>query len=389
MARKRTAGDGTYRERTIRRTNKKTGDVTTWRGWECRFQLPNGKRKSVYGPTLESVKVKRAGIERDTASGLDMSKADMTVREYMAHWLDTDARHNVRTRTFEAYTQLATTHIYPSVGGYRLSRLTVQHVVTMMNDMVKEKGLSPSTAQRARAVLRICLKQAYTDQLVTRNVASLAKAPRSTATRKQPLTPEQTRRFMDTTRTANHPHWSLFTLAACTGMRAGELYGLRWKDVDLDAGILHIRQTIINTKGGWQFSDGKTRSSLRAVPLMPEAIDALRMQRKNQNITRLASGGTWADHGLIFTNSRGNPLNASNVNRSLHEALESCDLPRHGLHIFRHGCATMLRRAGVPESIIMAILGHTVAATTRDYQHADVVELMGEMMKMTTVLKTA
>lgn len=373
MARKRSNGEGNYRQRVDG-------------SWECRFWLPNGKRKSLYGPTLETVKGKRADVERATARGLDMSRSDMTVREFMSHWLDTNARHSVRTRTFEAYSQLATMHIYPSVGDFRLSRLTVQHVETMMRDMVAA-GLSPSTAQRALAVLRRCLKFAYRDQLVTRNVASLAEAPRSKAQPIEPLTLAQTRRFMDTTRTASHPHWPLFTLAACTGMRAGELYGLRWKDVDLDAGMLHIRQTVINAKGGWQISDGKTRSSLRAVPLIPEAVEALRIQRMRQNVTRQAAT-TWNDHGLVFTNSRGNPLNASNVNRSLHEALESCDLPRHGLHIFRHGHATMLRAASVPESLIMAVLGHTVAATTRGYQHTNNAELIGAVSRLEEMLKT-
>ncbi len=374
MARKRPNGDGTYRQR-------KDGS------WEYRFRLPSGRRKSLYAPTLEELKTKRAEAERKIAQGLDLSRPDITVREFMAYWLDNQAAGSVRLRTLEAYRQLASTHIYPAVGDYRLSRLTVEHVEKMMRDMVAA-GLSPSTAQRARAVLRRCLKFALRDGLVARNVASLAEAPKSTAQPARPLTLSQLRHFLDTMRDQGHDLWPLFTLAACTGLRAGELYGLRWSDIDQNAATLRVERTVLNHSGGWSFGDCKTEKSRRTVPLIPEALEALRFQRKRQAATRLAAS-SWVDHGLIFTNGRGNPLNASNVNRLLHAALASCGLEPMGLHGFRHGCATMLHAAGTDMQTISKWLGHsTIVITANTYTHTSTDVLRGAADRFGQALKT-
>lgn len=356
MATKRTNGEGTYRQRDDGK-------------WECRLRLPNGIRKSLYGRTLEEVKAKRKQAERDIEAGLDLSKPSQTVSEFLTAWLADTAQSSVRARTYVSYEQLVKKHITPRMGDVKLAKLTPQHVERMMREMVAA-GLSPATAQQARAVLRRALSFALKWGLVTRNVAALATPPRSVKKPVKPLTTDQTRAFLAHVRQAEHRHWPLFTVAAYTGLRAGELYGLRWQDVDLTVGTLRVSQTVVQLPGGWAFGQPKTEKSARPLPLVPEVVDALKATRKRQLEERLAAGGRWQNHDLVFTTTIGTPFSASNVNVSLHNALEAAGLPHMGIHGFRHGCASMLLEKGVHMRVVMEWLGHSqISLTMNTYSH--------------------
>jgi integrase len=337
--------------------------------WECRYRLPNGVRKSLYGRTLEEVKAKRKQVERDIDAGLDPSKPSQTVKEFLTTWLANTAQSSVRPRTYISYEQLVKKHIVPSVGDVKLAGLTPQQVERMMREMVSA-GLAPATAQQARAVLRRALGFALKWGLVTRNVAALATPPRSVKKPVKPLTTDQTHAFLHHVREANHRHWPLFTVAAYTGLRAGELYGLRWSDVDLNAGTLRVVQTVVRLPGGWAIGEPKTEKSARPLPLVPEAIEALRVEKDLQKFRRNAAGGRWQDHSLVFTTTVGTPCNASNVNVILHDALEAAGLPHMGMHGFRHGCASMLLEKGVHMRVVMEWLGHSqISLTMNTYSH--------------------
>lgn len=160
-------------------------------------------------------------------------------------------------------------------------------------------------------------------------------------------------------------------LALCTAMRQGELFGLKWSDVDWTANRLQVRRSIARARGGWIEQEPKSAKSRRSVPLIPLAVAALKRHRVRQAEQRLAAGGKWQDHGLVFTNAIGNPLSPQNVlRRSYYPLLESAGLPRITFHDLRHSTASLLLSLGVHPKVVQEFLGHSQIGVTLDtYSH--------------------
>jgi integrase len=335
--------------------------------WEARISLPNGKRKSFYGKTRRDVQDKLKAAQRDLDNGLDLSSRQQTVGQFLDRWLEDVVRPSVRLKTHHSYAQMVRLHLKPELGHIPLTKLTPQHVQAMMTRKTAA-GLSPRTVQYIRAVLRRALGQAMKWSLVGRNVATLVDPPRSMRKPVQPLTAEQARHFIDATK--NDRLGPLFQVAITTGLRQGELFGLRWQDVDLDAGTLAVRHALQRIGGEPTFVEPKTALSRRSITLPASAIAALRSQRIRQLEMRLAAGTAWQDWELVFTSSIGTPLEPSNVTKRLHALLEGAGLPRQRFHDLRHCAASLLLAGGVAPRTIMGILGHSqISLTMNTYAH--------------------
>lgn len=337
--------------------------------WVGAVTLPSGKRKAVYGTTYQAVKTKLRQAQRDQEYGLDLSTKPQTVARFLADWLESTAKPTLRPKTHHSYAQLIRLHIVPAIGTIQLAKLTPLHVQHMMRDMTA-KGLSPRTVQYARAILRRALGYALKWSLVTRNVATLVDPPRSVRKPVQPLTGDQARTFLAYAKQHDDRLWPFFTTAVMTGLRQGELLGLRWTDVDLDAGTLRVRHTLQRIDGAWQFVEPKTRRSARTLSLPASVVAALRMQKDRQGFERKTAGQLWQDWNLIFTTPKGTPLEPSNLNGRLHKLLDGAGLPRQGMHSLRHCCASLLLSQGIPARIVMEQLGHSQITLTMDtYSH--------------------
>jgi integrase len=199
-------------------------------------------------------------------------------------------------------------------------------------------------------------------------VATLVDPPRTVRKPVQPLTAEKARHFLVSTR--EDRLGPLFHVAITTGLRQGELFGLRWQDVDLDAGTLMVRHALQRVSGELRFVEPKTALSRRTITLPESAITALRDQRIRQLEERLLAGAAWQDWGLVFTSSIGTPREPSNVTKRLHKLLEAADLPRQRFHDLRHCAASLLYAGGVAPRTIMGILGHSqISLTMNTYAH--------------------
>jgi integrase len=206
-------------------------------------------------------------------------------------------------------------------------------------------------------ILHHALRDAMRWNLVARNATELVTPPRKAHHGFVTFTPDQARRFLDAVKGDRLE--ALYILALTTGMREGELFGLRWVDVNLAAGALHLVKQL------------KTRSSRRQVLLVSVAVDALGRHLARQREERLLLGLGWDDHGLVFTNTVGKPLHPSNfLQRSFYPLLARAGLPRTRFHDLRHSAATLLLGLGIHPKIVSEMLGHSQIGITLDlYSH--------------------
>ncbi len=335
--------------------------------WESRISLANGTRKSLYGKTRGEVQAKMKEAQRDLDAGLDLSTGRQTMGQFMVTWLEDVAKPTIRPSTYASYRSYVRVHIVPDLGHYSLSKLTPQHVQAFMAAKTAA-GLAPRTVQYMRAILRRALGQALKWGLVTRNVATLVDPPRSVRKPVRPLTADQARTFLAAV--ADDRLGPLFHVAITTGLRQGELFGLRWEDVDLAAGTLTVRHAMQRVNGKRTLVEPKTALSQRTVTLPASTVAAFRVQRTRQRDTQSLAGGRWQDWGLVFTSTIGTPLEPSNVRRRLHALLKTAGLPRQRFHDLRHCAASLLLAGNVAPRTIMGILGHSqISLTMNTYAH--------------------
>jgi integrase len=164
---------------------------------------------------------------------------------------------------------------------------------------------------------------------------------------------------------------ALYVLAVTTGMRQGELLGLGWEDVDLEAGVVRVKRKLTLAKGGPRLTEPKTRGSRRQIRLTSSAVEALEKHRERQQTERAASNGSWTDRGLVFCTGRGTLIRRDNLHaKHWKPLLRRAGLPDIRFHDLRHTCATLLLTKGVHPKIVSEMLGHSSIAITLDtYSH--------------------
>ena len=334
-------------------------------------QTPGGKkRKSIYGRKYGEVKKKRDLALGDAARGVVFDDQNMTVGEYLDRWLRDVVRGSVRESTFDRDSYLVRVHIKPALGRAKLKKLTGLDVQALYRDRL-DAGLSPATVAKVHAVLHKALAQAVGWDLVPRNPARAAKAPRPAPGEMRPLSREEARKLLDAARGDRFE--ALYALAVTAGMRRGELLGLRWSDVDLQNASVSVRRTLTRADNGRRlaFAEPKTKKSRRTIRLAEVAAEALEAHLERQLGEIEVIGDPYADQGLVFATGAGTPVNPSNLSqRSLAPLLKRAGLPRIRFHDLRHTCATLLLSEGVHPKFVQELLGHaTIAITLDTYSH--------------------
>ena len=294
-----------------------------------------------------------------------------TVGEYLTDsWLP--SKLNLRESTALGYAKVIRTRIVPFIGDVQLSTLDAVALETFYAKLLKEGGtdgrpLSPKTVANAAGVLSIALRDAVRLKLLPYNVAADARLPRRTRPEMVAWTETEAATFLASV--ADDRLFPLWRLALATGMRRGELCGLRWSDIDLLAGTLRIASTRVVAERV-VVGEPKTESGKRMLALDDETVRALQAWRRAQVGERLAAGEVWEDHGLVFVDELGRPPHPETMTRWWREAVARAGVPAIRLHDARHTAATVLLRAGVPVKVVSQRLGHAdVAVTMRIYQH--------------------
>ncbi len=322
----------------------------------------------------------RAEAERELArrlhelhTGTFVGPERMTVAEYLRFWLE-DVRSRVAPTTYQRYEIIVEQHLIPALGQYRLQKLQPLHIQAYYQQALVSGrrngrgGLSKRTVLHHHRVLHAALEYAVRLQLLARNPADAVQPPRPEPREFPVLDPEGVRRLLEAAR--HRRMYIAILLAVATGMRRGEILALRWEDVDLEAGRIHVRQTLVKTKDGLRFTDPKTRRSARVIRIGPAVVQALRRHKAQQAEEKLRLGPAYQDHGLVVARQDGHPYSPAEFSRTFTELARQAGFPHLRLHDLRHTHATLLLREGTPIKAVSDRLGHASAAFTLDtYGH--------------------
>jgi integrase len=265
-------------------------------------------------------------------------------------------RPSITDSTWTRYEGLLRLHALPFIGRLRLGRLGPFHLEQLYTGRIKA-GLSPTTVLQLHRVLHHALRVAVRWSVVPRNVSELVTPPRGASHEFRVLSPDEARAFLRAVE--GNRLEALYILAITTGMRQGELFGLRWTDVNLRAGSLRLVRQL------------KTKSSRRQVLLPRIAVETLTAHHEQQDQERRLAGTAWEDNGLVFPNQVGRPINPSNfLPRDFYPLLKRAGLPRMRFHDLRHSAATLLLELGIHPKVVSEMLGHSQIGITLDlYSH--------------------
>jgi len=282
--------------------------------------------------------------------------------------LEDSVRGSVKATTCQSYASLVRLHVCPTLGSTKLSALTPAHVQTLYRRKLDE-DLAPKSVKYIHTTLHRALRQATRWGLVPRNAAAEANPPRVRTPEMSPLSPAQARTLLAAAE--GNRLEALYVLAVSTGMRQGELLGLGWEDVDLDARTVRVRRTLTLAKGGPRLTEPKTKGSRRSIRLTVSAVDALERHQARQQSESAARGHGWNTLGLVFCTRQGTPIRRDNPHdKHWKPLLGRAGVPDIRFHDLRHTCATLLLTKGVHPNIVSEMLGHSSIAITLDtYSH--------------------
>lgn len=364
MGKAKQGGNGTG---TVYPRKNKDGKVTGYRG---SYFTTDGRRRYVSGKTKTETQRALRQAMADADRGLVFDADNLTVGEYLDRWLSDSVSDTVKATTFERYEQITRLHLKPALGRVKLKGITPAHVRGLYREKLAA-GSSSRTVRYVHTTLHKALKQAVMDGLIPRNATEAVKPPQPSREEMHPLTPEQAKLFLQVAHDTGDRLEALYVLAIHTGLRQGELLGLKWDDVDLEDSSLQVRRTLSITKNGPVCTAPKTSGSRRSVKLTDKATAALRAHLERQLAEIDEVGSLWNENGLIFASEIGAPLDRRKVTaRQFKNLLKRTELPEIRFHDLRHTCATLLLSKNVNPKIVSEMLGHSTIAITLDtYSH--------------------
>lgn len=270
-----------------------------------------------------------------------------------------------RARTADGYEAICRLHLKPYIGRRPVARLTPEDVARCLEEVATKPNAGSTVARHTYAVLHTAMARAVRSRKVGANVVDLVDKPSATYREIDPWTPAEVDAFLDAvTADRNGP---LYAFAIGTGLRQGEILGLRWTDVDLDARTLRVSAQLDRQR---QLAEVKTERGRRAFGLPELALYALKLQRGQQARERIAGGRGWLDGDFVFTTTDGRPMQWRSLDAAFVRAQARAGVRRQRFHDMRHAFATLLLDAGEEVAVISKMLGHADYSTTVDvYSH--------------------
>ena len=363
MAKRRANGEGSIRKRSDGR-------------WEGRYTVgrnpETGKLvyKSVLGKTQAEVREKLAKAIAES-SKLDILKAEQyTVSAWLEYWLETYGKLKMRPTTYESYCGNLRVHINPNIGNLRLKKVRSSDIQRFYVKLLTEgrvqriesknqpKGLKPKTVKNIHNFLLSAFDKAVSEKLISENPVKHCVLPKQEHEEMKTLPLDKLNLFFEEAK--NSGVYEMYLTEMATGLRRGELLGLKWSDIDYEKRTIFVRRQICRIEGIVTEGPLKTKNSYRRIVVPQDVLDVL----KNKQINEYG----FSDY--IFPSPTGGPISPDSVLHMLHRVLERAGLPKIRFHDLRHTFATMALQNGVDVKTVSSILGHFSAGFTLDtYAH--------------------
>ena len=357
-----------------------------------RWRTSNGKREAIYASTLDKLREKEDNIQRDKYDGIRTDAKNVTLNEVFDLWKI--MKKGLKDNTYQGYMYTWERFVRDDIGQNRIVTLKKSDIRRYYNKMLDERGLKVNTIDGIHTVLHQVLDVAVEDGYLRNNIGDKAlkelKQSRNLNTEKRmALTVEEQDLFLNYLReTPKYNHWyPVFAFMLGTGVRVGELTGLRWDDIDEENGFVDVNHTLVyykHAENGCYFTINtpKTKKGERTIPMMASVKEALAQEKEYQDYTGIHCKVAIQGYtNFIFVNQNGNVQNQGTLNKALRRIIRDCNekvldnrkgnekvvlLPNFSCHNLRHTFATRLCESGMNIKAIQEILGHKDVSTTLD-----------------------
>lgn len=352
-----------------------------------------GTRHSIYAPTLEELREKEKQTVIDEHDGIRNEVKNTTVNDVYALWAQ--MKRGIKDSTFQNYVYMYEMFIKPSFGKEKIIDVRKSDVRKFYNTLVDSRGLKISTLDGIHNILHQVFQVAVDDEMIRGNptdnmLRELKLARQSDSEKRQALTMEQQKLFLNyITKTAKYQHWyPVFFIMLNTGMRVGEITGLRWEDINFETGMISVNHTLVyynhrNDKGCYYtVNTPKTKAGVREIPMTDAVREAFQMEKDYQNEVNIKCSCSIDGYtDFVFINKDGNVQNQSTLNKAIKRIMRDCNaivlenrfgnekvtlLPDFTCHVLRHTFATSLCFAGMNVKCIQSLMGHADISTTMD-----------------------
>ena len=361
--------------------------------YEYKWRDKCGDRHSIYAKTLDELRDKENDVLRDVLDGIRAQKKDLTINDLYNTWVQ--LKRGLKDNTFRNYKYMYKQFVEQDFGRMKITDLKRTDVRAFYNRLADDQHLKVSTIDCVHTVLHQVLELAVEDDYLRYNpsdnaLKELKKAHNNDSVKRKALTlPEQELFESFLRKPGPHNHWCpIFTVMLWTGMRVGEITGLRWCDIDMENDTISVNHTLVfyskGEKEGCTFAVNtpKTEAGMRTIPMLPKVKEAFQMERRYQEevgITCTARIDGYTD--FIFVNRFGGVQHQGTLNKALRRIIRDCNyevmdkvrdgedvtlLPKFSNHSLRHTFTTRMCEAGVNVKAMQDILGHADAETTMD-----------------------
>ena len=356
-------------------------DNGSWRAQVCVQGRRLSHRSKTYAESLQWIRTaqSRSGQE------LKEDKSSIPLSKFLPDWLET-IKTTLRPKTAIQYEHIVKHHILPRLGKIKLRDLCLNRVDRFYAELQKD-GIGLRTIGLIHSVLHVALERATRYGYIAKNPAHGAIVPKLGSTEMAALDEEQVSRFL--VAASGSRFGVLFHLAVVTGMRQGELFGLKWCDISWNKSTIIVRRQVQRITGkGYIFCEPKTKAGHRKIGVGNTTLDKLRDQHGQQMMIKTTAGDQWQENDLIFTTDLGTPLDNSNVLKEYYVVLSKAGLPKIRFHDLRHTAASLLLNNGQGIMAVSKLLGHSKPSVTLDIYGHVYSESMEEVARVMELLVT-
>ena len=353
--------------------------------WRAQISI-HGKRLGFSAKSQAECRKWLDEMTYQSKQGINLEAGSKKLKQFLEEWLVT-VQSSKSPSTVGIYSRVLNRHVDPILGAVQVKDINPDQIQTLYSQRLSE-GFSKHAVHQIHQVLHVAFEHALKLRLIPRNPVSYTSPPKPKRTEMSFYDESQVQTLLLTAQSITDHYYPLYYLAVHTGMRQGELLGLKWEDLDWNRRTLNVHRQLAYLPGGaFEFRDPKTKHGKRTILLSTGAIDILRQNQDNHLHQRRRKGDAWQEHGLMFPSKTGTPVNPSNLRRAFRELLKKSGLPKIRFHDLRHTAASLMLNNGTDVLIVSRRMGHAQASITLDvYGHLipskqeDVVQLMDEIL---------